>query len=395
MVNFGDYGAFIDHSLHISSGNSGPLGGLHFAVKDVFSVKGYKNTAGNPTWLEHAKRASENADAVDRLLTEGAALVGTTVTDELMYSLKGDNKHFPPTINPKAQNCYTGGSSSGSAVAVASHQTDFAMGTDTGGSVRVPSSYCGIFGMRPSHGRISMKGVIPLAPSFDTVSWMSGSADTLSKVGLSLLPNQPVHTYRHLFIFNKAFELVQDPDDFTDFTRLLRLIKERYKLQSVDLMQDHSFEELTECFRILQGREAWLSHGKWIQACHPDFGKDIAERFESASKIKEDEAYSQMLSLKREFTAEMRKLLGTDSMVLIPTTPGTAPERGGDFVTAEQLRSKTMKLTCLAGLSGVPQITAPFRQSKKPLGLSFISGYNTDRQLLSFVTEIGDLFSDH
>ncbi|MCO7175814.1 amidase [Sporolactobacillus kofuensis] len=388
MINHNDYGAFINPSMTLSLNTSGPLSGLKFALKDVFAVKGYKNSAGNPTWLTYADEATEHADVVNQLLHHGATLVGTTVTDELMYSLKGDNKHYPPTINPKAPDSFTGGSSSGSAVSVASHQTDFSIGTDTGGSVRIPSSYCGLFGMRPSHGLISMNGVIPLAPSFDTVGWMANHADILAKVGDVLLPDQTVHAYKTIYVFQKAFDLLQDSDDIAYYHKLLQLLNDRYTLKSVDLLDNHSFHELTECFRILQGKEAWQSHGQWINQYHPDFSKDISGRFEMASKIKEDVHYHLMLQTKQNFTTEMHQLLGSDSLVIIPTTVGSAPSRESSFSSIESLRAQTMKLTCLAGLSGLPQITRPLLHTKKPLGLSFISGYNTDKQLLQFVRNV-------
>ncbi len=100
-------------------------------------------------------------------------MVGKAITDELTYSLNGENIHYGTPVNPKAPGRIPGGSSSGSAVAVAGELADFALGTDCGGSVRAPASFCGIYGMRPSHGRISTAGVFRLAPRFDTVGWFA------------------------------------------------------------------------------------------------------------------------------------------------------------------------------------------------------------------------------
>lgn len=163
------WNAFVDSNLNIKPLGVGPLNGLTFAVKDVFEIKDYANTAGNPDWYRTHFPASRNAPVVDALLQQGAFLIGTTHTDELMYSLNGENFHYGTPVNPHAHNRIPGGSSSGSAVATASRLVDFALGTDTGGSVRIPSSYCGLFGFRPTHGFVNIDGVIPLAKSFDTV----------------------------------------------------------------------------------------------------------------------------------------------------------------------------------------------------------------------------------
>lgn len=187
MVLDNRYGAFIDPELTVESLGSGILDGLTFAVKDVFAVAGHSSSAGNPDWLHSHHPSTEHAVAVHRLLLSGATLRGAAHTDELMYSLGGENHHFGTPINPRAVGRIPGGSSSGSAVAVASGSVDFALGTDTGGSIRVPSSYCGVYGFRPTHGAVDFQGVIPLSPAFDTIGWMSDRLDVLQKVGEVLL----------------------------------------------------------------------------------------------------------------------------------------------------------------------------------------------------------------
>lgn len=181
------HGAFRVPELEVPGSGRGPLQGLSFTVKDVFAVAGHRSSAGNPDWLRTHEPAADHAPAVRRLLEAGADLRGAAHTDELMYSLGGENYHYGTPVNPHGQDRIPGGSSSGSAVAVAAGSVDFALGTDTGGSVRVPSSYCGVFGFRPTHGAVPLEGVIPLAPGFDTVGWIAGSAELLFKVGRVLL----------------------------------------------------------------------------------------------------------------------------------------------------------------------------------------------------------------
>ncbi len=179
--------AFCAHCELKKDGHRGTLSGLSFAVKDVFEVQGVRNCAGNPTWLETHPPAPRTAPAISRLLVSGAALRGLTLTDELTLGLNGENFHYGTPINSAAPDRVPGGSSCGSASAVAGGAVDFALGTDTGGSVRIPSSYCGIWGMRPTHGRVNNHGVVPLAPSFDTVGWFARSAEMLQTVGQHLL----------------------------------------------------------------------------------------------------------------------------------------------------------------------------------------------------------------
>ncbi|MEK8211957.1 amidase family protein [Paenibacillus sp. FSL L8-0463] len=187
MVLNNRFGAFIDPELEVPGLARGKLNGLSFAVKDVFAVSGHRSSAGNPHWLRSHAPSSAHAAAVWTLLQSGASLRGAAHTDELMYSLGGENYHYGTPVNPRAEGRIPGGSSSGSAVAVASGSVDFALGTDTGGSIRVPSAYCGVYGFRPTHGAVEIGGVIPLAPGFDTVGWIADSAGILLRVGEVLL----------------------------------------------------------------------------------------------------------------------------------------------------------------------------------------------------------------
>ena len=143
---------------------AGLLDGLTFALKDLIDVAGCRTGAGNPDWLARQSPAERSATVVEKTLAAGATLVGKTITDELAFSLEGRNVHYGSPINPACPDRMCGGSSSGSGVAVAAGLVDFAIGTDTGGSVRVPASFLGVFGFRPSHGAVSLDGVVPFAP---------------------------------------------------------------------------------------------------------------------------------------------------------------------------------------------------------------------------------------
>ena len=190
---------------------SGALDGLTFAVKDLIDVEGCRTGGGNPNWLAQQKPAARSAPVVEKALAAGATLIGKTVTDELAFSLEGRNVHYNRLVNPVCPGRLPGGSSSGSAVAVAARLVDFALGTDTGGSVRVPANFLGLFGFRPSHGAISLDGVVPFAPSYDTVGWFARDANTLARVGDALLPAQNLAPITNLKIADDAFGLVDPP----------------------------------------------------------------------------------------------------------------------------------------------------------------------------------------
>src|SRR6266550_446595 len=166
---------------------SGSLDGLCFAVKDVIDVAGCKTGCGNPTWRDSHPTAVAHAVCVEQLLRAGASCVGKAICDELAFSLLGENYFDGTPLNPRAPDRVPGGSSSGSASAVACGLVDFALGTDTAGSARIPASNCGIWGFRPSLHRISESGILPFAPSSSTVGVFANNLTVMKKVMSVLL----------------------------------------------------------------------------------------------------------------------------------------------------------------------------------------------------------------
>lgn len=419
MILDNRYGAFIDSELTVGRLGNGILDGMTFAVKDVYAIAGHSSSAGNPDWLRSHNPSTEHAAVVRQLLQSGATLRGATHTDELMYSLGGENHHYGTPINPRAAGCIPGGSSSGSAVAVASGSVDFALGTDTGGSIRVPSAYCGVYGFRPTHGAVNMEGVIPLSPQFDTVGWMADRMDVLQKVGEVLLGNGRMDekvtmsidgnlelniengggkneeeelenniqkNMGTLFVATDCWNLV-DPKDVSVLANGLNQLRTG---------ADHFFETdiapeglkvWMDVFRELQGSEIWTTHSIWIKEVKPFFGPDIAARFSWAANLAgKDHSIAQ--NKRAEISNQLRQLLGEDNCLVIPTVPGPAPLRGGDLRQLEENRSGAMMLSCIAGLAGLPQVTLPMLSTNgPPLGLSVIAGHGQDLRLLSWVKE--------
>src|SRR5256885_2590049 len=173
--------------VRIAGAPRGPLTGLTFAAKDLFDVAGHPTGGGNPDWARQNPVPTRHAWAVQRLLDAGATLIGKTITDEVSLGILGENPFDGTPLNPKAPDRVPGGSSSGSASAVAQGLCDVALGTDTGGSVRVPASFCGLYGIRPTHGRLDLTGMMAQAPSSDTTGWFARDAKTFARVSEVLL----------------------------------------------------------------------------------------------------------------------------------------------------------------------------------------------------------------
>ena len=282
--------AFCAHSTARLQGAPGrPLSGLAFAAKDLFDIAGHVTGAGNPDWLALHPPASRTAPVVQALVDAGADMVGKTHTDELSRGILGENAHYGTPTNPKAPRRVPGGSSSGSAAAVAGGLVDFAIGTDTGGSVRIPASFCGIFGIRPSHGRLSLAGVVGQAPSFDTVGWFAREADLLARVGEALLGAElrGAPRPRHVIVATDAFA-VAEPATASALRpaveRIAALVdssEERPVSASVPLADWFAHQ------RAIQGREAWETFGDWIDRNNPRFAFEIADNFLRGMRIED------------------------------------------------------------------------------------------------------------
>jgi amidase len=383
------WNAYVRDDLCVEPAGSGPLRGMKFAVKDVFAVAGHVNSAGNPDWLRSHGPADRHAAAVARLLESGARLKGAAQTDELMFSLNGENYHYGTPVNPKAPGCIPGGSSSGSAVAVAAGLADFALGTDTGGSVRIPSSYCGIFGMRPTHGLIPADGVIPLAESFDTVGWMARDADTLRKVGQILIGGEIAESggeFRRMLFASDAWREA-DAGYRQTLAGYLSALEKGMDSRRIDIAPN-GLADWASTFRTIQGYEIWSAHGAWIARHAPKFGPGIAERFAWASTVRKTD-YDRQTFVRKQIRDSLTELLGSDGLLVVPTAPCTAPRIGLADEEVERTRARAMQLSCIAGLGGLPQVTMPFAGSDGlPVGLSFIAGPRQDLKLLRWICDV-------
>ena len=361
------------------------LHGLVFAAKDLFDVAGKRTGAGNPTWLQTHNLATATAPAIEKLLQAGATLSGKTQTIELAFGISGHNIHYGMPLNPAAPDRVPGGSSSGSASAVAGRACDFALGTDTGGSVRVPASYCGIFGMRPTHGRISTEGVVPLAPSYDTVGWFAREAELLERVGRVLLDETaPAPEPNRLLIATDAQRLC-DPDVTQAVLPWIGRARSFFEYVYDVEVGGAAFADWSACYRVLSGREAWAVHGEWIESVKPKFGADVAARFAYAKTVTEAD-FAKALPMREAAIKRLDELLLPGTILCLPTAPVPPPLRDADDATLERVRMRTFQFTCIAGLCGLPQINVPAGfAGDAPVGISFIGARGADAMLLNFV----------
>lgn len=373
----------------VPNATHGPLSGLTLAVKDIFDVAGYPTGCGQPTALALSGIKTATAPIVRRFLDAGARFVGKTHTVELAYALNGLNHHFGTPINPAAPERVPGGSSSGSAAAVAARLADIGLGSDTGGSVRGPASYCGLFGIRPTHGRLPLEATMPLAPSFDTPGWFTRDARVFQRVGAAILggdsaslPGEP-----RLLMATDCFTLVSPKAAPLFDTVLRRLDRMLTPLTEVRAAPD-GFDGLYWAFRYLQGAEAWAAHGAFIEQYRPALGPAIAERFYGGKAVTKAQV-KESKAVREAFARHFSTLLGSDGVLVLPTLPDIAPRLDASEDELETSRAQSLRLLCLSGLSGFPQISIPaLTRDGAPIGLSIIGPPGTDQALVGMAARV-------
>ena len=387
MIPNDPYNAFCRHThVELDGAPRGPLHGLSFAVKDVYDIAGHRTGNGNPVWLDTHAPAARTASAVEHLLAAGARMVGKTHTDELAYSLNGENVHYGTPTNPRAPGRIPGGSSSGSAAAVSGGLVDFALGTDCGGSVRLPASYCGIYGIRTTHGLVPIDGVADLAASFDTVGWFARDAATMARVGGVLLPQGPAFQAKRLLIAEDAFAFAGAgiKSALADAVSRLKAALPDHRQIEVYTGDPSAWSGI---FRILQGDEIRRRHSAWIDAHNPNFGPGIAERFRWVRTIDPAEV-ERMRPLREDVARHMDVLLGDDAVLCLPTAPGIAPKLKTPAAELEVFRARAFALLSIAGLARLPQLSLPLGiLADCPLGVSLIAPRGRDQGLLNWVAE--------
>jgi len=383
---------------------NGALADLSFAVKDLIAVRGLICGSGNPHWASLQQPQLHHAVAVAQLLSAGARCVGTVWCDEFAFGLTGENPWAGTPQNPKAPGCLPGGSSSGSAVAVARGEVDFALGTDTGGSVRVPASWCGLWGWRPTHGLISVNGVAPLARSLDVVGVLCRDHPTLSRISQVLAPihqsnsdSLPLQSngpeVRELVLIPELWELV-DTTEKNELKEVAKMMASRLDCplveKSLALFGISDGSQLLQTFRAIQWHEIAISLAN-LPAELPK-GPILASNLELVA-TRDKSLYPQAL-INRAFLKESLKQQLEQALLLLPVTPCIAPSLGclnHDRRTSSVLQS-IVSLNAIAGLAGLPEVSIPIRQGtqRPPIGLGVLSKAGQDSWLIQICKRATD-----
>ncbi|MGR9439973.1 amidase family protein (plasmid) [Rhizobium leguminosarum] len=357
----------------------GPLSGLRLAVKDLFDVAGYPTAAGNATVLAASGIKPSTAPLVQTLLDAGVCFVGKTNTDELAYSLIGGNIHFGMPINPRDPNLIPGGSSSGSAVAVAAGLADIGLGTDTSGSIRLPAAVNGLIGWRPTHGSLDNGALRPLAPNFDVPGFMTRSlepmATVMSAVGVPAANDQP----SSILIPEDIFQTI---DDAVADEMIASLRSADMPIRRTDTIASFSLADLALAFITILQREAWESNQLLFERSPEAIAPDIAERLLSGSRV-DDEEVREARRIAALFSRQIDRLLCENVIVALPTLAMNPPTRDAEPESFAAFRAACIKLLCLSGLSGCPQLAFPIVNCTGNVSLSLFGARSADRMLMN------------
>jgi len=381
-------GAFCRHThVAVKGSGKGPLAGLTFGVKDIYDIAGHKTGFGSPDWLATHDAAATTAPVVVQLLAAGADMVGKTQTDELTYSLNGENAHYGTPVNVNAPGRIPGGSSSGSAAAVAGKLVDFAVGSDTGGSVRAPASFCGVYGIRPTHGRVSLEGACALAKSFDTAGWFARDAVLLERIGRVLFGETGAAKQGAAFFAEDAFALLGSAAVAALQPALEKIKAVTGPLQNVTVSAE-GLPQWFQAFRVLQGAEIHQQLGEWVSRVQPKLGPGVRERMQWTATITAGDV-ARAQAARDAIRRRMDELLKGNAVIVLPTVPDIAPLLNTPPAQLDDFRARAMSQLCIAGHAGLPQITLPLATLQGcPLGISLIAARGNDAMLLALARQV-------
>ena len=393
VVPSDNVGCLVAHNITepILGSENGPLVGKTLIIKDLYDISGRKTGNGSPDFLDKAKPAKTTAKAVERLLEAGADIVGISICDEFFYSLTGANAHYGTPKNLRAIGRLPGGSSSGSAAALAAELCDISLGSDTGGSVRIPASFCGLYGIRPTHGRVDLAGGRPMAPSFDTAGWFANDAHLFRTVGSVLLDKRiSGGEVNKVLVAEDCFSKT-DPEVSKTLKSFLKNASDFLPIRLDIKIASGELDKWSDAFKIIQAYEVRNTNLPWVEKNKPNLGPGIKERFKMAANISLEE-FSAAKNVRENVQKNLRELISPGTIVCLPTAPVIAPEVNSTLDQLEFFRANTLLLTCISGLSGLPQVTIPAENMRNcPIGLSFIGWEGGDEALLDLAMVLSSL----
>jgi amidase len=382
--------AFVPHDIKapIAGAASGPLAGLTAVVKDMYGIAGERMGCGSPDWLANQQPAARHCPPVQKILDAGATVIGKAICDEFFYSITGINAHYGMPVNLRAPRRIPGGSSSGSAAAVGAGVCDFALGSDTGGSVRIPASFNGVYGLRPTHERIEHSGVADMAPSFDVPGWFAATPGVFRKVGAVLLDaNRVTAKIERIVILDDAFAQAE-PRVSEALRQWLDAMRDDLPAVTHGRIAPEGFDGWREAFRIVQAYETWQTFGDFVARHRPNLGPGIKERMAFAATVTRDQCDASR-AIHEQAREHIRNVATPGTVLALPTAPAIAPLASTPAADLEDFRVRVMRLTCTAGLSGLPQMSLPAGTLDGcPIGLSFIGWAGGDEALLDLAVAL-------
>ncbi|HQL91972.1 MAG TPA: amidase [Anaerolineaceae bacterium] len=381
--------AFVrENHIALKGSGTGELNGLTFAAKDVFKIRGSTFGNGHPDWLRTHEPDDFTSSTIQRLLDNGADLVGKTVCDELCFSISGENWNYGSPLNPHDPRRFTGGSSSGSGAATSGGLVDFALGSDCLGSVRVPASYTGVFGVRPTYDRVPSDGEAEYCPSMDVFGYMASDPEVFRKVSKVILGEDPEPVkLRKLIIAKDCFDAIS-PQVFADLKPAIDHIGANLSSVEEREISPDGLDNWIKVFQQVQGYEVWRSYGGWVRKYRPILSRGPRERLAWASTITLQE-YNAGLVKMHEISRYVRDMLANGEVLVMPTAASVAPLRSAPLEEINATRLQSTYLLCVSPLSGVPQMTLPMVMADDlPLGLSLLSGFNTDLALANLSADL-------
>ena len=385
-----EVGAFVPYEpVDVAHAQGGPLAGLTLAVKDIYDVAGYPTGCGSPIKLAESPVHRTSAPIVQRMLDAGAAFIGKTNTDELAFSLNGQNMHTGSPVNVRAPGRITGGSSSGSAAAMAAGYCDLALGSDTGGSVRAPASYCGLYGIRPSHGRVPLEKTMPLAPSYDVAGYFADHAEIFQRAAPVFLGDdaRPRSLTRPLRA-DDAFAMLMSEREAAALEGAEARIASVLGAPRPVTVAGEGLETWYWVFRHIQASEPWQSHGAWITGHDPQMTPGVRERFEFGRDLAASDVAA-ATARRASMAAELEDMIGEDGVLILPSVPSIAPKRDISGDELQAFRERALAILCISGNTGLPQVSLPLAVLDGcPLGISLIGPRGSDGALVALAVSI-------
>src|SRR5215469_9376595 len=398
-----DINCWVPNSFPIVSTGEGVLSGKTVAVKDLVDYADYKVSFGLARWRDTHEASKETAPILTQLLEAGGSIAGFTKLDQLAYSLIGNVCEGPPPLNSLYSDRFTGGSSSGSAAAVEAGLADIGLGTDTAGSIRVPAASCGLFGLRPTHGAISVSGVRSLAPSFDVVGVLTADPALIGPA-FSVLSSAPVPAGNDVLevrVPTRASISFVDDETMDSMYSTADALSAVYECRVIQCdLSEFINPDIGDLFARLQGREIWSEHSQWISENKSHLADDVRTRLERAERLSmsSDEEKAEDKAAREKYRKDFQGFYNASSILVLPVLTDLAPLRTSPADELLKFRTKSFQLTAPSSLTGCPQLVLPVRNesASKVIGVGLLGQHNNEATLLraaTLLTGVKDLLA--